>query len=73
MTRGVKFSTTTSLSAINRRNRSRPASVWKSSVTHFLLVLRPEKIGERSHHSGSLIGIPAISRVPSGRGVDSGG
>ena len=31
----------------------------------------PEKIGDFSHHWSSVIGMPAISRVPSGRRVDS--
>ena len=38
-----------------------------SSVTLFLLVFSPEKIGDRSHHWSSVTGTPAISRVPSGR------
>src|SRR5664279_1173969 len=61
----------TSQVATNRRNRSRPCSVWKSRVTLFLLVFSPEKIGDRSHHCSTEAGMPAISRVPSGRGVDS--
>ena len=42
-----------------------------SSVRLFLLVFSAEKIGDRSHHWSSVIGTPAISRVPSGRAVDS--
>ena len=34
-------------------------------------MLSPEKIGDFSHHWSSVIGMPAISRVPSGRRVDS--
>ena len=32
-----------------------------------MFVLSPEKIGDFSHHWSSVIGMPAISRVPSGR------
>ena len=50
---------------------STPRGLRMSSVTLFLLVFRPEKIGERSHHWSSVTGTPAINRVPSGRAVDS--
>ena len=36
-----------------------------------MFVFSPEKIGDFSHHWSSVTGMPAMSRVPSGRRVDS--
>ena len=65
------FSTMTSQVAMRRRSSSRPGSPARSRVTLFLLVLRPAKIPDRSHQSGSEKRSPASNRVPSGRAVDS--
>ena len=61
----------TSHVAISRIRSSRPVGLCRSSVSPFLFVLSPEKIGDFSHQCSSVIGMPAISRVPSGRRVDS--
>jgi len=48
-----------------------PRGVCRSSVRPFLLVFSAAKIGDFSHHCCSVTGMPAISRVPSGRRADS--
>ena len=70
-TRGVWFSTTTSLVATRRCNSSMPRGSPRSRVRLRLLVLRAEKIGPRSHHCGSVGGTPPTRRRPSGRWADS--
>ena len=71
ITRGVKFSTTTSACSTSRSTSSRPSGFEKSMVTDRLAGLVPWNVGPYSIQSGSVGGRTVAKRMPSGRVGDS--
>lgn len=71
ITRGEKFSITTSASATSRVNKPRPCSEPKSSVTERLLVFIAWNTQPYSHQSSTSVRMPPEYRMPSGRWIDS--
>src|ERR1700761_6890963 len=71
ITRGEKFSITTSAPAPSSVNRRRPSSEPKSSVTERLLVFMAWNTQPYSHQSSTSVRIPPEYRMPSGRWMDS--
>jgi len=71
ITRGEKFSITTSASATSSLNRRRPSSDPKSRVTERLLVFMAWNTQPYSHQSSTSLRMPPEYRMPSGRWIDS--
>jgi hypothetical protein len=71
ITRGEKFSTTTSACAISRRASATPSGRDRSSVMPRFPGLMPWNIAAHSHQPSSVGGLVEAKRMPSGRCVDS--